>query len=211
MRCGVQTSCLCNRASPLGFSDQRSGSGLLAKFLKRPSKGESVSDAWWACREPPGFCSLRKWSGRESTWVPTVYFSSSRWERPGRSLESGEDTAQPECGQEAAVTQQGRRAEALSGSAWHVLRVPGSQRPPPCRTRSCCDGPAPLCGFGAPTGMLCGFGAAFAFTSGLFTSFSREEARRKVLAAFGAELGGGGWGAASGQRNASLKRACVQR
>lgn len=26
---------------------------MLAKFLKRPSKGESVSDAWWACREPP--------------------------------------------------------------------------------------------------------------------------------------------------------------
>lgn len=53
MRCGVQTSCLCSRASPLGFSDQRSGSGLLAKFLKRPSKGESVSDVWRACRESP--------------------------------------------------------------------------------------------------------------------------------------------------------------
>lgn len=65
------------------------------------------------------------------------------------------------------------------------------------------SGPPQACSAGS------GFGAAFAFTSGLFTSFSREEARRKVLAAFGAELGGGGVGCSFWPAQCQLK-ACVR-
>lgn len=75
MRCRVQTSCL-RGASPLRFSDQRLGSGLLANFLKRPSKGVCLTRGGRA-GSCPGFCSLGQWSGREFR-VPTVYFSSSR-------------------------------------------------------------------------------------------------------------------------------------